>query len=68
MQCFLLSFQFHLGVTRYVGELARRLAENTILPYDVTAYSASLQSYFTYFTEEHKDIVKTRGLETGFGN
>ena len=44
-QCSLVHLQFHKATAQYWGELARRLADSYILPYDVRKYGKMLRKY-----------------------
>ena len=60
LSCF--YYQFHKATGQFWGELARRLADDYILPLDVRQYSKALQKYQTNIVTNIKEL----GLDSNF--
>ena len=39
------TFAFHMAIAQFLGELARRLSDSYVLPYDVRKYGKALKNY-----------------------
>ena len=50
---------------QFWGELARRLADDHLLSFDVEAYGSALEGYQTSILDGYGDLMKSNGLEGG---
>ena len=60
-------FQYHLAIARYVGELARELADSLIIPFDVTEYPKRLKEYADDIEYYYGPLIRRNGLARSLG-
>ena len=59
------NIKYNKAVAQFWGELARRLADEHLLPFDVEEYGTALEGYEASILEGYGDLMKENGLEDG---
>ncbi len=54
-------------MARYSGEIARRLADSLILPFNVSAYGSTIQSYVNALETACRELIVANDLTDGLG-
>ncbi len=54
-------------MARYSGEIARRLADSLILPFNVSAYGSAIQSYVNVLETAYRELIVGNDLADGLG-
>ena len=59
------EFKYHLAVARMWGMMGLRLADATVIPFNLERYAKKILEYAKFFKKTHKEITDPHGISYG---